>query len=231
MILPAPPPTPPTPFTLTISSNFYAPNVRSLATAAGWNGTQPLIVNITAALIGALDFGSAAFPQGCTVNVSAATRIGGAPGGVALTTRTFITISSLGFISGGGGTGGSGTSVTNFNVHNKFGGGASGGTGGSGIGVLNSAALQSANPGTAGTRVDLIDGITGISGWARGGNGGRGGEWGLRGGPGDSFTKSSNATINATITPKTNRAAGAAVDGDSYITWAALGTIQGARIN
>ena len=234
MILPAPPPTPPTPFTLTISSNFYAPNVRSLATAAGWNGTQPLIVNITAALIGAIDFGSAAFPQGCTVNVSASTRIGGAPGGTALTSRTFVTINNAGIISGGGGAGGRGTNVTSFRVGNTTKGGAGGGDGGAGQGMLNnsgSATVQITTAGGAGTHVGISDPTTGLSGWARGGNGGRGGEWGAQGDPGDNYTKSSSATILASNKPETNRWPGAAVDGDSYITWAALGTIQGARIN
>ena len=231
-------PPPPTPFTLTIATSLYAPNVRQLAINAGWNGADPLIVNITAALIGALDFGAldfgaTSYPK-LTVNISAATRIAGVPGGVALTTRTFLTLNNAGTISGGGGAGGRGVSVTSFRVANTTKGGAAGGGGGNGQGVVNAsgtAVAQGTTAGNAGTRVDISDPSTGLSGWARGGNGGRGGEWGQSGNPGDSYTKSGNASINTLYSPEVNRAPGAAVDGDSYITWAALGTLHGTRIN
>ncbi|QEA14281.1 hypothetical protein [Comamonas flocculans] len=214
------------PFTLTLSSYYFAPNIRNLAIAAGWNASAPLIVSITATTGGAINVPSAAsasFPGGLTLQIAAGARVLGAQvgpgssrGGTAIKVAQAITIDNLGSIIGGGGPGGYGGNAT------AGGQTASGGAGGSGAGV-SAGGYASWTSGTAGqTKTD-----TGFPpAWEiKGGTGGRGGVEGAQGEAG-----SSGVIISGTGTAYPGNAgmpAGYAVEGNSYITWINTGTRAG----
>ncbi|WP_441280552.1 hypothetical protein [Tardiphaga sp. 862_B3_N1_1] len=237
-------------FVLTISASSVNVNIRTLATNAGWDGARPLVVNITAPLINTLNLGTVAFAGGLTLNISAATRIGGtsgAPsttagvsgfnGGPALITRVPVTINNLGIISGGGGGGSAGserwvTYRTSSHVTSD------GGSGGAGAGFSNTSGLgyySAPTNGSAATRATYSGATLGgeSAPWAIGGSGGNGGAWGSAGVRG-SFTTDYGGTYSGTGSDWGAAAPGnpgAAVDGNSYVTWQGLGTRLGGLIN
>lgn len=214
------------PFTLTLSSYYFAPNIRNLAIAAGWNASAPLIVSITATQGGVINVPSAAsasFPGGLTLQIAPGATVYGVPGyygnsrgGTAIQVAQAITIDNRGSIIGGGGPGGNGGQAT------AGGQTASGGTGGSGAGATPSGYVAWTS-GTAGeTKSD-----TGFPpAWGiRGGTGGRGGVEGNQG-----FAGSSGVIVSGTGTAYPGNAgmpAGYAVEGNSYVTWINTGTRLG----
>ena len=143
----------------------------------------------------------------------------GEAGSTAFYTRRNVTVENAGGIWGGGGGGGAGGRGTwSSNRESGGGGGGAGyrpGDGGTTFdGTKN---FQASTPGTTEAG--------GIGGYGSNGANNRGG---IGGGPaqaGESGRGSSNDP------GKAGGAAGKAVDGESYITWAALGDIKGVRDN
>lgn len=235
-------------FVLTIASSVAQPNIRSLATAAGWNGSAPLIVNITAPLINSLDLGSTAFVGGITLNVSAGTRIGGVgasmsaaagiagnPGSFAFKTRVPVTINNQGIISGGGGSGSAGDGrFVDYNSSRTISDDGYGGSG-QGFASFSSLTVNGRGFGLSATRQTYPGAVLGgqTKPWAVGGSGGDGGTWGLAGNAGSGITDygGSYSATGITIRAGPAGAAGPAVDGNSFVTWAAPGTRLGGLIN
>ena len=135
----------------------------------------------------------------------------GSAGGLALYTRKAITLNNLsGKIYGGGGGGGGGA----LKEAGKFAGGGGGGAGyvGGAGGATGNGEDNAGKPGTL--DAGGLGGIATTSGAWSGGNGGAPATAGAKAGSGG-----------------TGGAAGGAIDGDSYITFTALGDIKGTRIN
>lgn len=223
-------------FILTISASVANPNFRSLATAAGWNGSSRLTVNITAPLINTINLGSTPYPNGLRINVSASTRIGGVKNsGDAITTGVPVEINNLGTISGGGGKGAdAGTFWVSLNgqVITGYGGG-----GGSGQGFSNASSLviDAATAGAAGSYEQYSGALVGgvARPYAQGGTGGTGGGWGQAGGTiayggasGGDYSSSGIVAPDGSPAPSGN-----AVNGNSKVTWIAPGTRLGGLIN
>lgn len=210
--------------TLTISTNSMNPNLSTLATAAGWNGTSPLIVNITASLINTLQV-TASFPGGITINISASTRVGGVIGSNAMTVTVPVSINNLGIISGGGGYGGGGQGTwSDYTLPasgstRSWGGGGAGGSG-QGFASAGSLVISAATGGTAGDYQSMG------SGWAQGGSGGAGGNWG-QAGTGGSFGSWSGVQGGEWTPASGGGAAGLYLSGNSNVTWIATGTRLG----
>jgi hypothetical protein len=147
----------------------------------------------------------------------------GAAGGAAgtgLYTRQAITVDNSGTIQGGGGGGGggggSGEEVSPGEFVYAIGGGGGGG-GGRAIGAGGvDGTLTAGGAGSAGATASAA--TSGAGG--AGGNPGSAGTAGVNGSGGDV-----NGTGGA------GGAAGSAVDGDSYVTYDASGTINGAQVN
>ena len=221
-------------FSFTISTSTYNPDVRALAITAGWNSTAPLIVNITAPLINTLDLGTAAFTNGITLNISAATRVGGqAFGGVAFKTRVAVTVNNLGIFSGGGGGGGNGSSayVTYFGETVVADGGSGGNAQGFAGNTLGITAVGSGGSGrSASYRGPIFGGDT--PPWVQAADGGSGGAWGQAGESGQTYYSAGGSYYNAGIYSAggSGGQAGAGVDGMAYITWVNQGTIIGPKI-
>lgn len=222
-------------FRLTIGASVANPDIRALATAAGWYG-QKLIVDITAPLINTLDLGSTPFASGIQLNISAGTRIGGVKnGGLAFKTRVPVSVYNLGIISGGGGAGGTGEDLyvtyagSSEQVH------GAGGSGGHGQGFASASSLtvDAAQAGGAGTYAQYSGSTIGghTRPFAQGGAGGAGGAWGAAGeaGKAGSFGGTYDTSWGNAAAP--GLAAGAAVDGNSNVIWLATGTRVGALIN
>lgn len=217
-------------FSFSISTNYSTPqDLRSLALAAGWNGSDYLVVTSNA-VFSSNSTGTAAltisgsFPNGLNfINNSYIIGMGGkggnygaagSPGGTAIVVSSAVSITNNGTIAGGGGGGGSssifgwcGTDLTTCG-----GGGASGltqsssGTGGN-WGGYNSSLSGSfySVPGGA-----YQAGACGVSGPLSG----AGGAWGSSG----------NSAGYA------GGAAGNAVSGNSLVTWNSIGTRYGPLI-
>ena len=215
-------------FSLVFSANANDVDLRAVALARGWNGTQrikasispgvilqgvsaaaltvsgayplgvELLIDATAALSGKAGAGGAA-------GVSADMPAGGAgsAGGLALAVGTPVQITNNGTIAGGGGGGGGGAGAQ---VYDGSWWSVTGGAGGSGARIGLSA--------TSGVVPDSGQPYSGYAG--TGGNGGALGTAGSTGGSG----------LNGR-TPGAGGAAGAAVAGNSNITWRATGTRTG----
>lgn len=182
----------------------------------------------------------------------------GTAGGPAFLAQYAIRITNNGVIGGGGGGAGGGGSHVRSVVgagktpptYNAFGAGGGGGggrsnayvysTGGAGSGpaygttdgVTTSTAGASAVGGT-GTHsaAGFGGGYSAISYntlVVYGGNGGLGGDWGAAGSAGADGSSAAVGTLIAVYTPGTGGAAGAAVQGNSNITWLATGSRYGA---
>lgn len=161
-------------------------------------------------------FGSATAPQA---------------GGPAFYTRQAIDLDNTGAsIKGGGGGGGGGGSGAGLGDNQTGGGGGGGGgagrtAGGAGLGETTAAAPGSdGSPGTL-----TAGGAPGSGGTEGGGVGGDGGTGGAPGTAGGNGVNSGSGII--TTSGQTGGAAGIAIDGISFITVIASGTITGAQVN
>jgi hypothetical protein len=230
-------------FSFTISSNYSSPqNLRSLALAAGWNGSDPVLATNTA-IISSDTTGTAAltingsFPGGVIlINNGTVVGMGGAggagggqssgavsgsAGGTALSVSVAVSINNTsGTFAGGGGGGGGGSAGGSGGV---LGGG--GGGGGGRTGLTNSAAgaggsaREPGGAGSAGTYSAAGGG--GNRARSQGGNGGSGGDWGSVGVNGVLGTDPFHQNFGV------GGAAGNAITGNSNITWIATGTRLG----
>ena len=245
-------------FTFTISSDFTTPqDLATLAVAAGWDGSSPLVA-INDAIISSNTTATPAltvsdsFPAGVTlINNGTIVGMGGAggmasdaffnqlyygyaglPGGHALLTATALTIENNGTIAGGGGGGGPGNAFW----HSSDSAFTTSGGGGGRSGLTESAGGSSA--------------YIPVSGWtpSYGTNGtfnapgvgtdddpyynhyaGVGGDWGQPGQNGTASSETWRAQFG--VAPQLPGGAGGnAVVGNSYVTWAATGTRYGALV-
>ena len=245
-------------FTFTITEDISTPqDLATLATAAGWDGTSPLVV-INDAIISSNTTSTAAltvgddFPAGVTlINNGYIVGMGGAggiaddsffsafyygtdgyPGGDALSVANSITIENYGTIAGGGGGGGGGNTFLNADTYNA----ATSGGGGGRSGLTESAGGSSA--------------YIPVSGWVskNGTNGtfnapgvgtadsplynhyaGVGGDWGQAGQNGTTHSETWKASYGS-VGPRAGGAGGKAVNGNSNVTWVAEGSIYGALV-
>ena len=229
-------------FRQTISSDATNYVLRNAAITAGWDGIVPLDAEVTVSsgivlsadstsLYG-FDTGTG-FPAGTTLKLvmpayvcgmggaggsggvnGSGKGVVGLPGGAALRAQYAISIDALGgTIAGGGGGGGRGTGSSAAG-----GGGRSGRTNSSGANAGtfssggNGASGGGGAGGSGGTTSVGGDGAS-AAGWEGGGGGGG---WGAAGGRGDD-----------TAPYSVGGAGGAAVVGNSYITWINTGTRYG----
>jgi hypothetical protein len=234
-------------FSFTISSNTTNVNLRSEAITAGWNQSSALVATINAGVyVYSTSTGSYAmtisgsFPGGLSL-VNNGTILGrggdGAPndnnggsGGPALLVQSAVSITNAsGNISGGGGGGGGGASYTycasaykgGCNYYETIAGGAGGG--GIGNGAAGSGAPPCGYGATAGTLTTAGSngGPSGCGYYYYVGYGGAGGGYGASGGAGSG---PGNCCIGSY---GQGGAGGAAVVGNSNITWVSTGTRNG----
>lgn len=207
----------------TAFTNGY--NLRTKATAAGWDQTSPLIATVTVTSTGVIGSTSTAYPafdtdtgyaSGTQINLivqaggyvsgkggkggdgSWGTGGTGETGGIGLKARYAITVNNLGTIQGGGGGGAGGG--------NGWGGGDGGAgwsPGGAGAGAPAGEAPPEGGPGTSGSLT---------SGGSSSTYGGYGGAPGSGGGGA------------ATVNPGSPGSGGNAIEGNSLITWTNTGT-------
>jgi len=213
----------------TISADVTNWVLYSQAIAAGWDGVVPLDAEVTVGsgiVLSAnstsaygFDTGSG-FPAGTSLKLimpgyvcgmggaGGASAVAGSNGGPALRAQHAITIDALGGVTAGGGGGGGG---------GNFGG--LGGGGGGRTGSINSAGGSPSgvagtfSSGGAGGSGGGAGGTTGPGGAGSVSSGGGGGGWGASGGTAGSYAGGTG---------------GAAVVGNSYITWINTGTRYGA---
>lgn len=232
-------------FAFTISSSYSSTqDLRSLALAAGWNAASPVVATIASGVIissnttasAALNI-SGSFPAGLTL-VNNGTIVGmggngayadsaGYAGGPALAVSTAVSITNNGTLAGGGGGGGAGASWgwNGLNRSTPGSGGASGLTPSSAPGAL----YPGTSVGGQGSQYNSGNGMYSIPGasqnWGYGGRvssyGGAGGSWGAQGQQGGTVDGQSGGGY-------LGGAGGAAVSGNSYVTWIATGTRYGA---
>lgn len=230
-------------FTLTISAPVANPDIHQLARNAGWGGSGPLIVNFNCPYVNSLRLdGSKTFPGGLALNIMAGCLVGGVVnGGTALYTRVPVSVYGAGTLAGGGGKGGSGrgyfadqAGVPPSSGTRAYGDGGTGG-GGQGFANTSSLAIYAATAGSAGVyAVYQGDVIGGTQSWARGCPGGDGGSWGLQGSSGST---SGGGYGGYYLSAGINSEAGGGdlgglyVDGNSFVTWGALGSRLGRAAN
>jgi len=156
----------------------------------------------------------------------------GAGGGLALSVSSAITITNNGTIGGGGGGGGGAQGrYLSFNYYGQaiaVGGGGGGGR----TGTTNSSGGYGGNYGSAGTTAGGGAGgagnqVYGGGMYAVGGTGGSGGTWGSGGGYGGSGYGSQGGYYSWS-TGRYGGGGGAAISGNSNITWVSTGTRLGA---
>lgn len=230
-------------FSFTNTTQYSTPqDLRTLALAAGWNGTDALLFTNSAIISSnttaspALTI-SGSFPNGLVfVNTSYIVGMGGSganadsvgsAGGGALSVASSVTITNNGTIAGGGGGGGAGISW----VWNGLDRSTPGSGGGSGL--TQAPAPGPLYPGTSvGGQPSQYDSGTGMystpgasQNWGYGGRassyGGAGGAWGAQGQQGGNIDGLSGGGY-------LGGAGGAAVTGNSNVTWLATGTRNGA---
>jgi hypothetical protein len=166
----------------------------------------------------------------------------GGGGGLALSVSSAVTITNNQTIAGGGGGGGGGVatwnSVSGKGVTQASAGGGGGGGGRSSLtnssggagGLANFGAGTPGNNGGAGTSSSAGGAGNGGTfnypgmGFNRGGNGGGGGDWGASGTGGGFGTTPGSFTGG----PFSGGGGGAAISGNSNITWVTFGTRLGA---
>lgn len=238
-------------FPFTISSNQTNANLRSLALAAGWNGTTRVVATVGSGVyISSNSTGTPAltvngsFPNGVElVNSGIIVGMGGNGGkgggygsgingvagsaaGGALSVSVSLTVTNNNTIAGGGG-GGGGSAAYGFV---ECGVGYSAPSGGGGGGRSSLAANSSGGAGGDWADTHGSAGASGtISGAGAGGagyfpdyyRGASGGDWGSAGGTGTSHSGYQAASGGA------GGAGGYAVSGNGYITWSATGTRYG----
>jgi len=212
-------------FRQTISSDATNYVLRNAAITAGWDGIVPLDAEVTVASGIVLSANSTSlygfdtgtgFPAGTTLKLimpgyvcgmggaGGAVYTSGSNGGPALRAQYAIGIDAAGGVIGGGGGGGGGS-------------GESGGGGGGRSGRTNAAGADGGASGTfssggSGGGGGGAGGTTGPGGAGSGGGGGGGGGWGASGGTAGCYVGGTG---------------GAAVVGNSYITWINTGTRYG----
>lgn len=215
-------------FAFTISSNLSTPqNLRTLALAAGWNGSDYLLVTNNAIISSNTTATPAltvngSFPNGVQL-INTGTIVGmggrggnygaaGSDGGAAMLVSSAITIANAsGTLAGGGGGGGSSTIFgwCGTDLTTCGGGGGSGltqslsGSGGNWGGYNSSLSGSFYSVPGGGNQA----GACGVAGYTSG----AGGTWGTAGGAGG----------------YAGGAAGSAVSGNSFVTWLSTGTRYG----
>lgn len=216
-----------TDFVLTINSG--------VTVSSGSTGTAALIVDTSWAAGDTVRINNSGTILGRGGNGGHGTVYGGGPGpgstagGLALQVQRATSINNLNRIAGGGGGGGGG-SLSYANGVYGYGGG-----GGGGIGVSTGGPAPYATAGAAGTLTSAGAGGSGSSGsaniggegppvivYANGGPGGAGGSFGASGAQGGAGSPSAGYPGGP------GSGAGAAVSGNSNITWIATGTRNGA---
>jgi hypothetical protein len=228
-------------FAVVISSNLATPqNLRTLVLAAGWNGSDAVLVTNNAIISSnttatpALTI-NGTFPNGVVfVNNSyivGMAGVGGAPdnvglpGGAAILVSTAVSINNVGTIAGGGGGGGAGL-VWGWSGLDRS---CAGSAGASGLtqapATANNYGFSSSNPsgGPNGSGLYTPGGASYV--WGYGGRvsspGGAGGAWGTTGDTGGGVDGAYNYAGLA------GGAGGAALSGNSNVTWIAVGTRYG----
>ncbi len=221
---------------ITIAATVRSPDIAALARARGWNGSGLITCTINSGVdVAALNI--IGIPNDCLTIINKG-RIGGVVnGGTGLYTRTRIRIdNSAGTIFGGGGQGGKGGDGAIRNPYStSYTADGYGGAGGQGAGfsASGSVSMVSALAGSAGTSQQLSGPSSGGTlGTVYGGQGGTGGAIGVAGGFGNSATAGNGQyEVIVLYSGASGAAAGAYVDGNSYVTWIANGTRQGSAIN
>lgn len=213
-------------FRQTISSDATNYVLRDAAITAGWDGIVPLDAEVTVSsgiVLSAnstsnygFDTGSG-FPVGTTLKLimpgyvcgmggaGGAAYTAGSNGGPALRAQYAIGIDAAGGVIGGGGGGGGGSK-------GGGGGGRSGRTDAAGGVGIPAGASGTFSSGGSGGSSGGAGGTTGPGGDGSGVSGGGGGGWGASGGTAGSYAGGTG---------------GAAVVGNSYITWINTGTRYG----
>ena len=237
-------------FSATISSNQQELNLRTWALGAGWDGSSAATITIgsgvyissnstsVAALTinGSWPGGVSLINNGFIVGMGGAGGAGsggavggtGGSGGLALSVSVAVTVTNSGTIGGGGGGGGGGGAYQAPpeppSVISAYYGG--GGGGGGRTGATNSSGGAGGVGSTGGT--DGNAGGAGTSGAGGAGGGGAGGLAGV-GGAGGSWGSAGEGGVVANFdSPGAGGAAGAAITGNSNITYNATGTRLGA---
>ena len=229
-------------FALVISANLSTPqNLRSLVLAAGWNGsdavlvTNNVIISSNTTSTPALTI-NGSFPNGLVfVNNGYVVGMGGNganantagnPGGAAMAVSTAVSITNNGTIAGGGGSGGAGSSW-GWNGLDRSTPGSAGASG-----LTQATAPGPLYPGTsAGGQASQFSGATGMfsipgasQNWGYGGRvssyGGAGGTWGAQGQQGGTVDGQAGGGY-------LGGAGGACLTGAAFVTWLATGTRLG----
>lgn len=245
-------------FAFTISSNQTNAALSTLAINAGWNQNSRLVATIAGGVIISSNgtgipalLISGSFPGGVElINNGVIVGMGGnggnagnglyntqatagSAGGTAISVSSAVSINNAGTIAGGGGGGGGG-GAWSAGKQWTLGGGGGGGrssnaansSGGAGS-FTPFGGTSPGQPGGAGTYSSAgAGGARGNSGgqfW--GGNGGNGGDWGSAGATGQT-SQIPYGTNN--IPAQAGGSGGAAVSGNSNVTWIATGTRFGA---
>lgn len=244
-------------FNAVISSDIFNYNLKSAAIAAGWDQVLPLSATVTinsGVYVGSTSTGSHAFDTGSNFTADSSlvlinngfivgrggnggqggyqgkgtSRDWGYPGGAggpALIANASITIVNNGTIGGGGGGGGGGPATVYAAISGPGGGGGRGSYGGSGgpHGAHTYGGAIAGNDGGAGTKLAAgAGGARACSGSNCNGAAGNGGDLGKPGASGQSIGSGSYWAGGGA-----GGAAGAAVNGNSKITWTVQGTILG----
>ena len=225
-------------FVLNITSSVANPDIPALASAAGWNGSGFLKVNITAPYVNTLQvLNTWSFPSGFVVIISSGTLVGGRrgsydnpSGGAALIVQVPCSVRNNGVIAGGGGNGGIGQ--VNFITYNSTTvTGTTNGTLGGGQGFGESAITPTeAQAGGLGVYAEYAGAVFGgdTRPWVQGGYCGDGGSWGQSGSNGLFGSVGGSYDSAGTVTyPTSGGAPGNSVIGNSFITWLATGTRLG----
>lgn len=245
-------------FTFTIATSYTTTqDLRTLALAAGWDGAAPVVATVDTGVTLRGAAGAGAVNSSGTSNIPGSagstglTITGSFPAGVSLINNGTVYGGGGGGggggAYGGGGSGGAGgaallisvpVSITNNNVIGGGGGGGAGnnawgaggiircGGGGGGGAVYGEGGDQGIWPGIAagdgGTGTETTGGVGGSSDQNLnvGGAGGSRGEAGVR----------PNDVANGGLSAGLGGAGGAAVSGNSYVTWVATGTRYGALV-
>ena len=231
-------------FAFTIGTTYSSTqDLRTLALAAGWNGSDPVVATISSGvIISSSSTASAAltiagsFPAGVSlVNNGSIVGMGGGganadsvgiAGGAAVAVSTAVSITNNGTFAGGGGGGGAGISW-GWNGLNRSTPGSGGGSG-----LTQAPAPGPLYPGTSvGGQPSQYNSGTGMystpgasQNWGYGGRvssyGGAGGTWGTQGQQGGNIDGLPGGGY-------LGGAGGSAVTGNSNVTWIATGTRYG----
>ena len=236
-------------FAFTISSNQTNANLRTLATAAGWNGSSKVVATI----------GSGVYISSNSTGTPALTINGSFPGGVELVNNGIIVgrggNGGNGGGNGAGGAGGTGATALSVSVSTTItnngtlaGGGGGGGGGGAAIATYiasggggggGRSGLTNSSGGSWGGTANNTAGSNGgagtVSAAGAGGNGGTSGtskdgtfSQGAGGGAGGGWGASGSSGGTANYFGGSGGSGGAAVSGNSNITWITTGTRLGA---